>query len=288
MPKLSSIIEQSQKEQQQNVDNKLPSNDSKFIQRIDEKRIWKWIYQIIVELGQLHSEGKLHYNLSISNISVGDDDNITLEPGVADVASVKKISDVAPVAYMSPETITGDTFDSKSNMWALGCIFHTIITLAHPFCADEKHQDFDHTDTVNNAPSIILKKVHNYSWYLRMLPRWLLQKDPEFRPSALDVYFTVSIHWKGQPADKDEIWAKTTPTFWNLTDEDSVMVWSPEGHIKGDFDETYTAPNWDAVKDRFVKVLLPKINGVNALSSEPVPTPKVACDDSQNSVAIST
>jgi serine/threonine protein kinase len=37
------------------------------------------------------------------------------------------------VAYMSPETLTDGTVDSKSDIWALGCVVHELMTLAHPF-----------------------------------------------------------------------------------------------------------------------------------------------------------
>jgi serine/threonine protein kinase len=37
------------------------------------------------------------------------------------------------VAYMSPETLMDGTVDSKSDIWALGCVVHELITLAHPF-----------------------------------------------------------------------------------------------------------------------------------------------------------
>jgi serine/threonine protein kinase len=56
------------------------------------------------------------------------------------------------VAYMSPETFTNGTVDSKSDIWALGCVL---------------------CDIRNVAPPRILKKEHDYSWHLRILPRWL-------------------------------------------------------------------------------------------------------------------
>ena len=149
-------------------------------------------------------------------------------------------------------------------MWALGCVFHELITLTHPFAPSPTEDPV--LSIVMAAPSKILKKDHNYSWHLRMLSRWLLQKDPEFRPSALDVYVTVWSNWKVYTQPKQEkggpvvSWDETTiPSDWTTKlDVDTVKLWDTEGHIVG---VLKTAPTWESVKASSVEVLLPKVIG---------------------------
>ena len=198
-------------------------------EKIAEERIWKWMHQAVVALGHLHANGIVHRDIRPSTIFVDSDDNLKLsDGGVAALLTRQPLidkNDVASVAYLSPEGVQDGSVDAKSDMWALGCVIHELITLSHPFCLKE---DLVLYDIQNIAPPKILKKEHDYSWYLRILPRWLLQKDAKFRPSALDVFSHVVCNWKEYSKDQEgRPWVDEKLVPWTeaqLEDEEARLM----------------------------------------------------------------
>jgi serine/threonine protein kinase len=104
-------------------------------ERVSETRIWKWVHQAVAALGHLHAKGILHRQLRPENILIDENDDLKLGHfGVTEMMTRELVAKNAlSVAYMSPETLTDGTVDSKSDIWALGCVVHELMTLAHPF-----------------------------------------------------------------------------------------------------------------------------------------------------------
>jgi serine/threonine protein kinase len=81
--------------------------------------------------------------------------------------------------YISPEMCEGKGYDNKSDMWALGCIVYEMACLQKTFEG-------------SNLPALVNKIMRGqfapirgqYSPLLKQLVRDLLQRDPEFRPTA--------------------------------------------------------------------------------------------------------
>jgi serine/threonine protein kinase len=220
--------------------------------RVSEKRIWKWVHQAVAALGHLHANGILHRQLRPESILIDHNDDLKLGRfGVTAMMTHELAIDpknALSVAYMSPETLKDGTVDSKSDMWAMGCVFHELITLAHPFCLKE---DLVLYDILNVAPPKILKKEHDYSWHLRILPRWMMQKDAAFRPSALDVYFHVVCNWKDYSKDEaSKAWVDEKFLPWTqeqLNDEENRFIFSAEMHIKA---IECASATWEDVQER--------------------------------------
>ena len=81
--------------------------------------------------------------------------------------------------YMSPEVMSSQPYDLKSDMWSLGCVLYEMMSLKHAFDAS------DMTSLVMK----ILRGEHlpipqQFSQELRDLVRQLLNKNPKLRPSA--------------------------------------------------------------------------------------------------------
>ena len=85
--------------------------------------------------------------------------------------------------YFSPELFHGKEYNSKSDMWSLGCLLYEMCELHPPFQA-------------NSLPALMNKVVHHpapritsqmYSPDFRDLVDALLQKNPRHRPSAEDI-----------------------------------------------------------------------------------------------------
>uniref|UniRef100_A0A915IG77 Protein kinase domain-containing protein n=1 Tax=Romanomermis culicivorax TaxID=13658 RepID=A0A915IG77_ROMCU len=81
--------------------------------------------------------------------------------------------------YISPEICEGKTYNEKSDVWALGCIFYEMACLQKPFDG-------------SNVPAMVNKIVSgqyeplrgNYSNEFRLILKDLLQKDPNSRPTC--------------------------------------------------------------------------------------------------------
>ena len=221
-------------------------------ERVSETRIWKWMHQAIAALGHLHAHGILHRWLRPESILIDHNDDLKLGRfGVTEMMTHELVVDAKnalSVAYMSPETLRDGKVDSKSDIWTMGCVFHELITLAHPFCLMD---DLIVYDIFNFAPPKILKKHHDYTWYLRILPRWMLQKVAAFRPTALDVYFNVVFHWKEYSKDENgKHWVDDKFLPWTkeqLNDENGKFGFDAEWHIKAEY---CTDTTWEEVQER--------------------------------------
>ena len=86
--------------------------------------------------------------------------------------------------YISPEMCEGQRYDAKSDVWALGCILYEMACLQKTFEG-------------SNLPALVNKIMKgqfapirgNYSPGFRQLVRDLLQRDPDFRPSAAEALY---------------------------------------------------------------------------------------------------
>ena len=84
--------------------------------------------------------------------------------------------------YISPEMCEGKVYDEKSDIWALGCILYEMACLQKTFEG-------------SNLPALVNKIMKgqfapirgNYTPLFKQLVRDLLQRDPEFRPSAGEI-----------------------------------------------------------------------------------------------------
>jgi hypothetical protein len=90
--------------------------------------------------------------------------------------------------YLSPEICEGKPYNSKTDIWSLGCILYELCTLKHPFDAANMNRLF---------MAIVRGKFHpistTYSKDLRSLLARLLCKDPAKRPSVNQVLGTPFI-----------------------------------------------------------------------------------------------
>lgn len=86
--------------------------------------------------------------------------------------------------YLSPEVCQGQPYDTKSDMWMLGCCLFELITLQRPF-------------TGNNLNAIVLSIVHKAfpvevaelqeGTLYRKLINMLLQKNAFYRSTANEI-----------------------------------------------------------------------------------------------------
>eukprot|EP00968_Pinguiococcus_pyrenoidosus_P027696 scaffold7413_cov258-Pinguiococcus_pyrenoidosus.AAC.2 len=84
--------------------------------------------------------------------------------------------------YMSPEIWFNRPYDTKSDMWALGCTMYELIALRPPFAATT-FQELQHNVQVGWYP----KLPRCFSPELRGIVNSLLRMNPQNRPSAQEL-----------------------------------------------------------------------------------------------------
>lgn len=103
---------------------------------LDDKIIYKIIYQTTCGLRDLHKNKILHRDIKPSNVLVFPDYNVKL----ADFGISKNLSatsnaytQIGTPFYMSPEIINGYPYSYSNDFWGLGCVYYELITMTRPF-----------------------------------------------------------------------------------------------------------------------------------------------------------
>lgn len=101
------------------------------------QQIMKWLAQITVAMMFMHNKDIEHRDIKTQNIFISSDGIIRLgDFGIS--RKIEKNNDKLKTAagtpyFMAPETITGDSYDEKADMWSVGVILYELITLKKPF-----------------------------------------------------------------------------------------------------------------------------------------------------------
>lgn len=104
---------------------------------LSENVVWNFFIQICIGLYHMHSEKILHRDLKTLNIFLTKDNKIKIgDLGVAKILEDFDnfvTSKVGTPYYLSPEVCEDRPYNSKSDIWSLGCILYELCTLCHPF-----------------------------------------------------------------------------------------------------------------------------------------------------------
>ncbi|KAI9141003.1 kinase-like domain-containing protein [Paraphysoderma sedebokerense] len=152
-----------------------------------ESTIMTWFVQLCWGLGAVHDSQLLHRDIKTKNIFLSNSNRRII---LGDFGIAKLLQHPQEFArtvigtpyYLSPEICKNIPYNSKSDVWALGCVLYEICTLQHPF--NGKSMD----ELVGN---IICRRQHDipsrYSPELINLVNQMLDKDPRLRPSVSDI-----------------------------------------------------------------------------------------------------
>ncbi|KAK9396458.1 serine/threonine-protein kinase Nek11 [Crotalus adamanteus] len=150
-----------------------------------ESQIVEWFIQLLLGVNYLHERRILHRDLKAKNIflknnlvKIGDFGVSRLLMGSCDLATTF----IGTPFYMSPEALQHHGYDTKSDIWSLGCILYEMCCLSHAF-------------TGHSFLSIVLKIVEsktpslpdNFPRELDAVLHSMLNKNPSLRPSAAEI-----------------------------------------------------------------------------------------------------
>jgi serine/threonine protein kinase len=160
---------------------------------LDWTRAVPLIMQLCDGVEHAHSAGILHRDLTPNNILIlidGDQDTVKLvDFGLAksqQAPDTQKLTQtgtaIGTVYYMSPEQCRGEAIDSRSDIYAIGCILYQCLTGEPPFVASDpvglmvKH--------VSEAPNLAGLKLSNKTEYFQAVIAKCLAKSREQRYST--------------------------------------------------------------------------------------------------------
>ncbi|CAF1567429.1 unnamed protein product [Rotaria magnacalcarata] len=152
---------------------------------LEEDQAVEWLIQILIAVQYMHKSRILHRDLKARNIflksnkvKIGDFGISRILVGTMDVASTF----TGTPYYMSPEVMKHDGYESKSDIWSVGCLLYEMCTYQHAF--DGKGLMNVIYKVVEGQPPELPK---TYSKELNDLSKKMFAKDPKQRPSAAEL-----------------------------------------------------------------------------------------------------
>lgn len=146
-----------------------------------EAEIWATFMQILQGLKTLHDARILHRDLKGANVFLRRDGGIKI--GDLNVAKVAKhgfvYTQTGTPYYASPEVWRDQPYDSRSDIWSLGCIIYEMAALNPPFRSTDMEELYRKV-----IRGIYPSVPTGYSSDLTNVIRAMLQVNPAYRPTC--------------------------------------------------------------------------------------------------------
>ncbi|KAG5725163.1 G2-specific protein kinase nimA [Termitomyces sp. T112] len=179
---------------------------SRINRPISEDKIWSYFLQILLALNHCHhpnghartsSGGNnvydnagtstraqiLHRDLKPDNVFLDTADKVKLgDFGLSRALTQTNFANtyVGTPYYMSPELMQEKAYDTKSDIWSLGCVIYELCALKPPFHEAKTHQELSNFIRAGRIPPL----PRGYSQTLASIIKSMLNLNPAMRPSA--------------------------------------------------------------------------------------------------------
>lgn len=161
---------------------------SSFLRELEILSLFK---QCVAAIEYMHKNNILHRDLKTANVFLTTNKLIKVgDFGISKMLTTKGQAQtvLGTPYYISPEMCEGKQYDTKSDVWALGCILYEMACLHKTFRGENL------SALVNNIMKVNFEPIPStYSEGFRRLVTYLLQKDPSFRPNATDILTQVRL-----------------------------------------------------------------------------------------------
>eukprot|EP00049_Salpingoeca_infusionum_P016764 m.347306 g.347306 ORF g.347306 m.347306 type:complete len:654 (+) comp16144_c0_seq30:238-2199(+) len=153
----------------------------------NEEAVMVWFVQILLALKYLHSNRILHRDLKTANIFLTKNSRIKVgDFGIAaQLAHSRdmKTTCVGSPYYMSPEVCQDVPYNSKSDVWALGCVLYELCTHRQAFKGSNLLAVVNKICNCSYEPM----SPQLFSKEIRQLVNSMLQPSPDLRPSTSEL-----------------------------------------------------------------------------------------------------
>ena len=157
---------------------------------LSEQQIWHFFIQISLGLAYIHNNKILHRDLKPMNIFLKKNNLIKIgDLGVAKMlqTNTKALTYIGTPYYLSPEVCEGKPYNSKSDVWALGCILYELCTFKKPFNAFNQAALCMKIIQGKYTPMSKLENVQRYSKNLENIINIMLKRDYMERPLMKEI-----------------------------------------------------------------------------------------------------
>ncbi|KAG6811752.1 hypothetical protein H0H92_005949 [Tricholoma furcatifolium] len=172
---------------------------------IPEDKIWSYFLQLLLALNYCHHPNGharngsgfngfenvgtsnraqiLHRDLKPDNVFLDTADKVKLgDFGLSRALTQTNFANtyVGTPYYMSPELMQEKAYDTKSDIWSLGCVIYELCALKPPFHEAKTHQELSNCIRNGRIPPL----PRGYSQTLASVIKSMLSLNPAMRPSA--------------------------------------------------------------------------------------------------------
>ncbi|KAJ7043564.1 kinase-like domain-containing protein [Mycena alexandri] len=193
---------------------------------ISEEAIWGYFMQLLLALNHCHNtgghgraasagsasevEGKerraqiLHRDLKPDNVFLDDSNTVKLgDFGLSKALSQATFANtyVGTPYYMSPELMQEKAYDSKSDIWSLGCLIYELCALKPPFHEAKTHSELSSLIRSARIPPL----PRGYSQALSGVIKAMLNQNPAMRPSAAQLLQHERIEFACRVSESEKI-----------------------------------------------------------------------------------
>ena len=168
---------------------------------LKEEKIWHFFIQLSLGLEYIHQKNIIHRDLKPMNIFLTKNNAIKIgDLGVAKIIKnqTKSNTILGTPFYMSPELCEGKPYNSKTDIWALGCILYELCSLQKPFSAFNQAALGMKIIEGKYTPLSQLKGIPLYCKKFEYFIKIMLEKDCDKRPFMKDILIKKNFYEKAK------------------------------------------------------------------------------------------
>ncbi|GAA4472028.1 hypothetical protein GCM10023190_01870 [Enteractinococcus fodinae] len=191
--------------------------------RMSVEDTWNIALPIIRGVAAAHRVGLIHRDIKPENVLVSHEGDIKVADfGLARAASNHTGTGMAlmgTVSYMSPELVTGEQADERSDVYALGIVIFEMLTGERPFSGESAVSiAVQHTNSRVPAPSSLVPAI---SAAVDDLVLHMTEPAPEDRPADASEVLILVQHLLDNPATAERLADR------DRNDDDATQVFTP-------------------------------------------------------------
>ena len=250
--------------------------------------------QIATGLKAAHEKGIIHRDIKPANVIITDEDVVKiLDFGLAKLMNQNRLTQtgiaLGTITYMSPEQMTGEEVDHRTDIWSLGVVLYEMITNHLPFEADFE-QAVVYSIT-SEEPDFSRLTNANIPHFLQYVIQKSLQKVPDqrfqsckeviskllSRKQETKAFPFLTFRKKVNKTISGSVWGRIIPSLfvaglilaviiiW-LLPRDTLSLNPTDYVIVADFENHTGNPIFDHSITEAIKVSLRQSAGFNVLS----------------------